>query len=232
MRALQAILVDELAKEFNMIRHLFKLTYGTIASPLYKKWTDCDQDIYFDGAWWTAIGIKFDPIENSITGNVEEVSVTISNVDKIFSDLVLSEDIRGKSFNIYRVALDNNLAVLGYSTEVSLPTAFRGFIDSMEIDRQDAKIQVSNEFVRWQILTPRRICDPTCYKVFKGSDGDCGYIDGTIHPADDSWCDKSKSRCVTLLNTINFGGFEHISELADETFHWGQRSKTWGKTGL
>ena len=39
-----------------------------------------------------------------------------------------------------------------------------------------------------------------------------------------TWCDKSWDRCVTLGNSINFGGFRWLTGLQEKTIYWGRHA--------
>ena len=214
MRTLPALVTAELLKDAIMLRHLFKLVGATT-----RYWTDCDQNVYFAGHWWEARGITFDSTTSALETDAETISVKIDNVGDWFSDIALAENLQKKAFYIYYVALDKNLDVVGCTVEADLPIIFDGFIDAMDIDRKEAVIDVISFFVTFRVLTPRRMHLTTCWKTFKSTE--CAYAGA------ETWCDKSKSRCVTLLKTDNFGGFEYISELVDGQFYWGRRQKVW-----
>src|SRR4030042_2408079 len=115
MRALPAVVTAELAKEVAWIRHLYKLT----ASSTYR-WTDCDQDIYFDSQLWTARETSWRDIEFSIEGGIPEEPLTLIDIDGSFKNITLAEDLKRKPFIIYRVCLNSSLGVIGYTTQVEL----------------------------------------------------------------------------------------------------------------
>lgn len=221
MRVLPASVLTEIAKEEMMICHLFKL----VATATYR-WTDCDQDVYFASNYWYTKGIIFDDFEYTLSAEVPSLTFSYPNADKAFSTIALAEDLRGKAFTIYRVLLNSSLGVIGCAAESELDIVFQGFVDQIPgMNRLDAKITVVGHRITEGGLGPRRTHSGMCWKKFLSTE--CGYVDGTIHPADDSWCDKSKTRCATLLNAVNFGGWEYIAKLADEELYWGARVKNW-----
>ncbi len=225
MRVLPDSVLTELAKEVMVICHLFKLE----ATATYQ-WTDYDQSVHFASNYWLNKGIVFDDFEYNLSAEVPSLTFTYPNADKAFSDIALAQDLRNKPFSIYRVMLNSSLGVIGYTTEAELDddAVFKGFIDQIpQMDRLNARVSVVGHRITEGGLGPGRTHSGMCWKKFKSTE--CTYVDGTIHPADDSWCDQSKSRCKTLLNAVNFGGWEYISELVDKELMWGSRVKNWSK---
>jgi hypothetical protein len=208
----------ELAKEATHQVHLFKIT---AASTYY--WTDCDQSISFDSQWWERKNIRFDAAQLSIDSKVDTISLEMENIDKSFSDWVLGENIQGKEIRIYRVWLDTNLHVIGAITEADLKDSilFVGFLDQITIDRRRARIQVYNHFIQWKKTIPRRIHSPNCQWLFKGAE--------CLSASTDVSCDKTWAACTAYSNTLNFGGFRHLPDLATKDIMWGTIAKNWHK---
>jgi hypothetical protein len=225
MRSLPAALTTELAKQAHFLANLFKMDFTP--TPYY--WTDIDQSIYFDSKVWEPAGIKFSDISYGIDQNIATTDVTFPNVDKFFSDLSLTTELRGKAFTIYRALLNNSLNVIGCTTESGanpLPIIIDGYINSVpKMDRMTANFNVVSFSIALNINTPRRVYEPKCGWLriggFKGTF--CAYAGA------ETWCDGSKLRCVELANQVNFGGWEFISDLQNQPVRWGQRVKTWGK---
>ncbi len=199
-------LTQELAKEYHSLRHLFQISLSSIY-----RYTDADIDIYYNGYWWSAKGIDFDAVKLSTSPRVDSISFSIDNVDRTFSAIVLSEETRGKECQIWRVALNKNMAVIG-ATKL-----FVGYLDAIEIDHKRARFEVYNHFIRWKMLTPRRFHGPTCMWTFKSYY--CGYS-GT-----ETWCDHSWERCTALNNKLNFSGFRWLPFLIEKQIWWGRIPK-------
>lgn len=208
VKTLPEALTIEIAKEAHSFCHLIKLE---LSSTYY--WTDCDQDIYYSSQWWTAKPIEFDQAKYSLLPKVDSLNLRIDNVDKTFSTLILSQDIRGKKCTIYRTLLDNNLAVIGAAVIL-----FMGYVDAIECDVRTASIELYNHFIKWKTPTPRRIHSPLCPWTFKDTET-CHYTGG------ETWCDRSWDRCLNLINTINFGGFRWLPYITDKPIWWGRTPK-------
>jgi hypothetical protein len=194
-----------LVKEYHAISHLFELSFSTV-----QRFTDADIDIYHLGQWWYSKGVNFDSASFSASPKVDSISFDMDNVNLAVSTLVMTEEPRGKSCIIYRVALDKNMTVLGSSK------LFVGFVDQIEIDAKKGRFTIYNHFIRWKMSTPRRIHQATCMWTFKGN-----YC--TYSGAED-WCDHSWERCVALDNKLNFGGFRWLASLTDKQIWWGRTS--------
>jgi hypothetical protein len=216
MRGLPSAITAALALEITRIQALFKWTVGATTY----RWTDCDQDIYFDGNWWTSKEFHFGLIEQAINGGITNINLRVTNVDRSLSNLALSAEIRQTSFLIYKVVLDSNLGVIGCSGESDLPIIIGGLIDSARFDRQDADLVIVDDMINSYVVTPRRTYYPTCPWEFKGTE--CGYV-GTA-----TVCNHTKSQCVEYGKQDNFGGWEYINELLEDNIYWGQRTKNWG----
>lgn len=176
--------MSEFMRGYHHSVHLLRIQRVADGAYHYFRWTDSDQPIRFGGFWYEANGIRFDQAQYSADIKLDSIQLEIQNVDKAFSDLVLSNDMRGNEVRIYRVALDNYLNVIGgMTTETDLNTyglLFVGYMDKIEVDRGRAKIEVYNHFIKWKMPTPRRIHSPTCYWVFASPHGitgstECGW---------------------------------------------------------
>lgn len=206
MKSLPYELIQELAKQYNFIKHLFKFNFTNIL-----RYTDADIDVYYNNYWWYAYGIEFDSIRSSATSEVDHITLRINNVDKSFSNLIQTEEIRGKEVDIYEVGLDSNMNVLGSVL------IFMGYIDSIEADHKRAEIQIYNHFILWKMKVPKRYHSPNCQWIFKSSQ--CGYS------GSETWCDHSWERCVELNNKLNFGGFRWLPSIVDKQIWWGSVPK-------
>jgi len=204
MRTLPPDLTTELEKDYSCIKQLVLMSFTSGAVRL----TDADLKIYYDGEWWNSRGLRLDPAQYSTSPKVDSISFEVDNIDKTLSNIVLSEETRGKGCTVYRVALDNNLHVIGGAV-----ASFIGFLDAIEFDGRKARFDVFNHFIRWEMKSPRRIHQALCGWTYGGTR--CGESGST-------WCDHSWTRCVALSNNTNFGGFRWISALKDKDIWWGR----------
>ncbi len=206
MRTLPADLITELQKENLAIAHLVEIT---LSGPAYYRYTDLDEDVFYNGDQYYSRGLDFAGIELSITPQVDNVSFAIDNVDSAISAIVLNNDTRGKTCTIRRAAIDSNIQV------ISTATIFIGTLDRVEVDNQRGRFDVVNSAIKWQTKVPRRTHTATCPWTFKGSE--CAYAGA------ETWCDQSWDRCTTLVNTPQFGGFRFLPSLQDKEISWGKK---------
>jgi hypothetical protein len=167
VRSLPLEIVSEFLKDVVHQQHLYTLD---LTSAVYR-WTDGPNGIYYLGNWYAPKGISFSEAGTTLAKQVDTLVLTIDNVDKSFSTIALTEDIRNKPCTIERVLLDKNLAVIGAPM-----TVFSGYIDGAEqIDRNRARIRISSQMTKWQTPTPKRLHPPTCPWIFKGPDLNCNF---------------------------------------------------------
>jgi hypothetical protein len=219
MRFFPLGIIEEFLKEIFFMAHLVTFSFAEI-----QRWTDCDQPIFYSEDWYVRKGFTFRPPVMNIDLQAEGVTMEIDNVDKSFSDLILTEDVREKECRIERVCLDKNLCVI--ETPIII---FPGYVDRiLKADRKRAVIEISDELIRWQILTPRRTHSPTCEWGFKSDE--CGYpVAGPATVCGDGlYNEKTAEACAYLGNRIHFGGFYYISTLAQKEIWWGTKPKLWG----
>lgn len=208
MRSLPAELTAELEKEIVCLAHLITVTIS--ASEIYR-WTDFKEGIVYGGYWYLSRGITFTEISSSYESSPDSITFTIDNVDKLISNLALTQATVGKECKIERVALDKNLQVVGGAAVV-----FLGYLDAMRINRQKAQIEVFDEMIKWRVIQcPRRLHSPSCQWIFKSTY--CAYAGAA------TWCDHTWERCDILANTLNYGGFPSISDMVNKEIYWGRK---------
>jgi hypothetical protein len=203
MKTLAAEFTTELEKEVNCLKHLVLINFST---PL--RLTDADVNVWNGVYWWYPWGLEFDAAKISSTAKVDSINFSVSNVDRTFSTIILTEQTQGKECHIWRVALDKNMKIVGWTM------IFMGYLDAVSADNQRARFEVYNHFVKWRVMTPRRVHQATCHWTFKGAR--CAYSGAG------DWCDHSWSRCVALSNSINFGGFRWLPSLQNTRLVWGR----------
>jgi len=159
MRNLPIELTADLTKDFFISKHLFVFEWSRT-----QRWTDCANDIYYGGNWYLSRGIGFDAVALSMNPKVDQITVEIVDVNKSISKIILSEDIKDRRCWIYSVNLDKNLQAIGAPILL-----FLGYCDasSKPIRSEKVRIEIYNDMIKWQRLTPRRLTSPTCQWDFK-----------------------------------------------------------------
>ncbi len=203
MRNFDPDMVAELAKEvveaFCLLEFQFTETY---------RYCDRDVSVFVDGNRFYPLGFSFDNISLSSNMSVDSVAMTIDNTNRVFSGILLNEDVRNKPA-IVKVGVR-----LTDGSEI-VEDLFTGIVASWDIEGDSkVKIEIANEFILWNKKTLRKH-SASCPWSFKGSD--CKYAGTAI-----TMCDKTYDTCLTLGNEANFGGFRFIPVIADQQLYWGR----------
>jgi len=201
MRTLSTAIEAEFNAEEATGFFLFKLS---MASTYH--YTDCDVDIYYGGDKYLARGFEVDGIEQSPGFANDSISISIDNVDRVFSQIVLSEDAANKPASIYFTLRSEN------STEIGTVELYIGFLSEWSLTERSIKITLSSEFSFW-FKKGLRLPTPNCPWSFKGTE--CGYAGA------ETACDKSSNRCAALGNYAKFGGRKFIADVEGKEIYWG-----------
>jgi len=155
---------------------------------------------------WEPRGFKFDPISYSMDTIVDQARITLDNRDDVLTVNFVGGTPQGSTVYLRKCVLDANDAVLG------AVIMFQGDIDAWNLDQSQIAITVTSIANRWNQRT-LNLYSPSCrWKEFGGPE--CQY-DGT------SWCDRTYSRCCSLGNSDNFGGFRWLPSIIDKEIWWG-----------
>lgn len=210
MRTLPQNLITELSGGANEANFLVYIIDMETTTPKYL--TNADQKIYYEGKVYEAWGINFGGAEYSISPTVDKVNVELDNVDETFSQMLQTSEMRGKRFLMRLAALDQNMSVLGTVIH------FDGILDVARAKKKSFKIDIYNHMILWKKKVPRRTHQPTCTWTFKDA-VTCKYAGAT------TTCDKSWEECLSMGNSINFGGFRWLPSMADKQIWWGSVPK-------
>ena len=209
MRDLSALVEAAVGNEEGKMFWFVEFQFDT-----YINYTDADIDL-----WITTVSggsnTKFDSIPFSVgnvnytaKASVDKLVIDVQNVDLIMSATLLNEDVMNKWGIVYIAFFDENNVLINYPIEV-----FRGLVSTWKLSEQKASITLVNEFIFWNKKVLRKHQD-TCRWAFKGTE--CGYSGA------ETWCDNEYSRCLTLNNEDNFGGFRWLPDLSEKQIYWGR----------
>jgi hypothetical protein len=135
------------------------------------------------------------------------------NSTAYFDGIIDEVSIYNRILTTAEVADIYNNGVPGYVGPGVL-TVFEGIIDAWTIDDRILKVTAKSEMSKWT-QRPLSLHSVSCrWKDFKGTE--CGYAGAA------TWCDRTYSRCETLVNTVNFGGFRWLPSIMDKVFWWGK----------
>lgn len=203
---IKASLLGEEGKMFWFVEFQFETTV---------RYTDCDIDLYAETELggsknrYYSMPFSVPNINYSASPSVDEITIDIQNVSLLMSATLLNEDISNKWGTIYIGFFDSNNEIVDNLIEI-----FRGLASKWTLTEMKASITLVNEFVFWNKKTLRKH-QGTCPWVFKGTE--CGY-------SGSSTCDQSYSKCVSLSNEANYGGFRWLQDLEERKVYWGKET--------
>lgn len=211
MQTLPIELTRELGRTFHIVRHLYRFAFS---SKTYQ-WTDAGTDVYAKGSWWKAKGIEFGNIQFEALPSIEQVTFTINNADHEVSDRILSEESRGKVVEVFAVALDIHMSMIGSVL------IFYGFTDKTKILFDKIEIECYNHLIKWKTITPRRTHIPNCYWTFQDPNT-CTYTP----VAEKATTVVGAWGAVATFDVVDTTGMSKTTDtkiritLDDGTYHW------------
>lgn len=208
MRNINAAVLKELGKE--ELRP-FVLLDMTPASDLPYRYTDCDVPIAYAslGQVFLPRGFTYEPIRFSKETIVEELNVSIDNLDDVFTTRFVAGTPQGDIVTLYMVVLNSSNQILGDRIMF-----FQGALDDWNLDEGKLTFSVVSEFVRWSQRTLSKHGKSCRWKEFKGTE--CAYAGA------ETWCDRTYKRCLDISNADNFGGFRWLPSIVDKEVWWGR----------
>lgn len=167
--------------------------------------TDNGDPVWHDGYEYLSVPMSIGSVKESIEGSTPSVTVTISNVDRVFDGLLQEYDFYRKQMGDV-AQITATLKFVNARNPVQV-IAQHYFVVKSPVSTASA---VSLTFGARPVLDlawpPERIRKSYCNYRFKGDDGRCGYAGAELA------CDNSYSRCVALGNAHRFGGFRGIGK--------------------
>jgi hypothetical protein len=176
------------------------------------RYTNCDVPLVYDGNLYASRPFIIPELSHSIGSNVDKVTIEIDIADRDAS--LLEEFVGGTpgdtTVHVYLQVLDDDMQA------VATATMFQGKIDSYDKTTSVLSVSVASFHSLWN-KKAMEISTPTCRRNFGRPD--CGYVGA------ETWCDRSRARCVVLANTDRFNGFRFLPDLVDKDIWWGQEPK-------
>ena len=156
-----------------------------------------DTDITFDGVTYSRFPIKMGQVSENSQGTIDSVQIVLANVSRLIQSYLEDYDFRGKKVTI-KTVFANQLADTGaYIDDIF-------YIDSYQASELSVTFTLTSKFDVLDITLPIRIYTRN-YCGWKFKSTECGY-DGA-----ESTCNKTRTRCRVLANTLRFGGFPSIN---------------------
>ena len=205
MRTINASILAQLQAE--ELKPFYLLSW-TIDGTTYR-YTDCDVPIYLTNNY-SPLGFKFANIRYSINNIVDKVDVEVDNLDQVQTAIFVGGTPQGSDVVLSLVVLDADLKIVNGSAV----TLFEGEIDTWNLNERRLSVTVTSIFYNWGQRTLSKH-SPSCrWKAFKSTE--CGYVGAA------DWCDRTYTKCVTLSNTTNYGGFRWLPSIVDREIWWGR----------
>lgn len=157
-------------------------------------WADWDVDVTWKDQVYTHKVIKHSEITHSSDGRINDVQVSIGNVDRMIQYFIELYDLVGRKVRVIEI-FEGIEAYLSYTFTINKITAKK--------DVAAFTLGMGFDFLIEE-LPNRRMFSRRCGWIFKGSDGNCNYQGA------DTTCSKSFLECKRKGNLANFGGFPGI----------------------
>lgn len=152
------------------------------------------------------VGFKLESIKQTVS-NVQDKTTLNIEIDNTLKNALVGNVMRGQPASIHVGLIDSNNDVMG------VVLLFDGEFDSFNMDESNVKITVGSIFTKWNQASFGKHSSSCRYKVFKGDR--CTYSGTEVN------CDRSKTRCTTLENTDNYGGFPWLQSIENKKIQWG-----------
>ena len=160
------------------------------------RFAEYDSDVTYQGDVYSKFPLTHENISENTQGEIDHVTVTVSNISRLIQGYLESYDLRGKKVIIRKV----------WANQLADPNAYTDsiyYIDSYTADENNVVFTLSSKFDVLDLELPaRRYSRNYCSWKFKSAE--CGYAGA------ETSCDKTLQRCRELSNQIRFGGFPSI----------------------
>lgn len=207
-RVIDQDILDELETSEITTFHLLEYTVNT--TTYY--YTDCDIPINYatDGTnvnYYVCRSFTFNNVSYSNNDIVDSCSIRVDNIDSVLTSIFADNIIVEEQAVLSMIVFDDNNAVIG-SQQI-----FNGLINDFSLDETELKMTVTSIFAKWDQTSSSKHTALCRWKKFKGIE--CKYA-GT-----ETVCDRTYTRCTTLINTDNFGGFRWLPAIENVAIWWG-----------
>jgi len=160
------------------------------------RFAEYDSDVTYQGDVYSKFPLTHENISENTQGEIDHVTVTISNISRLIQGYLESYDLRGKKVIIRKVWANHLADTNAYTDSIY-------YIDSYVADESNVVFTLSSKFDVLDLELPaRRYSRNYCSWKFKSVE--CGYT------GVETSCNKTLQRCRELSNQIRFGGFPSI----------------------
>jgi lambda family phage minor tail protein L len=155
-----------------------------------------DDDVAFDGKTYLKFPITHEAVGENTTGEIDAVTVKVSNVSRFIQEQLETYDLRGKKITITLVFANLLNDSLNRMDQIF-------YIDGYSASIQSVDFLCTTKFDLLATEIPaRKFWRNHCTWKFKSTQ--CGYAGA------EGVCNKTFQRCKQLANSVRFGGFPSI----------------------
>lgn len=172
--------------------YLYEVYYSDSEAPL--RWAAWDIDVLWQGNTYTPAVIKHSDLEQNTDGQINDLSLTIGNVDRIIQYYIEQYDLIGKKVKIIQIfeGIDDFLPATFKIKACKAKKDYATFTLSMGFDFLLAEVPSRRAYARF------------CSWQFKGADGNCPYT------GSDTICEHTFEACKAKGALTKIGCFPAI----------------------
>jgi lambda family phage minor tail protein L len=157
------------------------------------KYTDANEPVVFEGKTYAPFPVKSSGVSTDSEGKVNDVTLTVSNIDRLIQLFLETTGFMGNKATIRQVFADQDGNIKG-----SLVSSYR--IKNATVTSTEATFTLSTGVdVLGATIPARKIFSNFCSHQFR--DANCKYTGAAVQ------CSKIFDDCIGKNNNLNFGGF-------------------------
>ena len=161
-------------------------------------------NIIFGVQTYTAIGGGRSPIRTTNELDVDEVTLTVDNIDRFFADKVIKDEFIGRNLVVKKVFLDELDSASKYVV------VFDGKMDEPVIDQNKFQVKVRSWLDAIHHTTPRRMFSTLCnYQLY---DSDCGITKAITSNQNNGTAIASSTTKVVVASIFTAYPNQHFNE--------------------
>lgn len=165
---------------------LYEIYYSDVEDPI--RWCSWDEEISWNGNIYYPTVIKHSDFTTDSSGKMNDVSMTVGNLDRAIQYYIEQYDLIGKKVKIIQI-------FSGITDCIS--TTFKIASAKAKKDYATFSLSVGFDFLL-STLPARKMFARFCSWQFKGSDGNCPYV-GSDTMCEHTWEACKKKGCLTKI---------------------------------
>jgi len=190
-----------------------------IDSPVY--YTDHERPIFCNSVLFSPAPVRMTDVKRSQSSPIEDVTLTVQNADRKFSQAVGTTQVEGRTCRIRKTYWTSPFS------HTPPHVLYEGLINSYRIDEAGKNatvaVELRNDFWSWDVRVPKNAFSTQCQWMFKSTTPGCQYVqhfDGSTFVVA-SECGRTWADCKVRENTDRFRGYR-FTEPAEREIWWGK----------